>query len=105
MAEGVSPVMYEYSLLKKRYFRDDLPELQVYHFYKVSTGYDLRNIQQLSIYHPHSNCMKNFTTLGIKCLDAGIHPEAYQAFWTTCTEEERKQIENIQSALKRGIEY
>lgn len=63
LAAGHNPIMWTYPPLKEYYFQDDKPEINVYHFYACSTGYDLRHLFELSIFFPEN-----------------MHGEAYSAF-------------------------
>jgi hypothetical protein len=69
ISAGVNPIMWNYPSLKESYFQENSPELNVFHFYEVNEGYDLKNIWELSILNPrdlHPDAMCRY--LGIDSL-------------------------------------
>ncbi|MBD1893796.1 hypothetical protein [Coleofasciculus sp. FACHB-129] len=76
----LNPLMADYFYLKKRYFREDAPDINVYQFYEVSDGFDLRHMLQFNIYsqnQPLPEFRSIEDRLSIKCLEGGMHPEVY----------------------------
>lgn len=52
LAAGVNPVIWNYVNLPEKYFFDETPNINLFHFFNVSDGYDLKNIWELSINKP-----------------------------------------------------
>lgn len=76
----LNPLMTDYFYLKQRYFREDTPDINVYQFYEVSGGFDLRHMLQFNIHcqtQPLPEFIQIRNKLSIKCLDGGMHPEAF----------------------------
>lgn len=73
----------KYCYLKKRYFRNDSPDLNIYQFCEVSQDYyDLRHISQLNevARFPDSRCpsFKDIKDqISVKCPEGGVHSEVY----------------------------
>lgn len=54
IAAGVNPIMYSYPAIGEQYIAKSQASLNIYHFYEIPTGYDLKHIFELSIFYPHN---------------------------------------------------
>ena len=54
LCAGVNPIMWNYPTLPEQYFKDSVPNLNLFHFYEVSSGFDIKNIWELSIDKPQN---------------------------------------------------
>jgi len=61
LCAGVNPIMWNYSTLPEQYFKDSTPNLNLFHFYEISTGFDLKNIWELSIDIPQKLHIEAFS--------------------------------------------
>jgi hypothetical protein len=52
LCAGVNPIMWNYPTLPEQYFKESVPKLNLFHFYEVTEGYDLKNIWELAIDFP-----------------------------------------------------
>jgi hypothetical protein len=72
LSAGVNPVMWNYFTLSEKYLQPDIPILNIFHFYEVEEGFDLKHLSELSIFYPWR-----------------LHPEAFSKFLKNekCSEE------------------
>lgn len=61
LCAGVNPIMWNYATLSEQYFNDSTPNLNLFHFYEVSYGFDIKNIWELSIYSPQKLHLEAFS--------------------------------------------
>lgn len=52
ISAGINPIMWTYPSLREMYFADKCPNLNVFHFYEVTGGFDLKNIWELNTNKP-----------------------------------------------------
>jgi hypothetical protein len=70
LCAGINPIMWNYPTLPDNYFKDSTPNLNLFHFYEVSTGFDLKNIWELVIDIPQKLHIEAFS----KYMDLGETP-------------------------------
>jgi len=61
LCAGVNPIMWNYPTLPEEYFKDSTPNLNLFHFYEVSSGFDLKNIWELAIDTPQKLHIEAFS--------------------------------------------
>jgi hypothetical protein len=61
LCAGINPIMWNYPTLPEQYFKDSVPNLNLFHFYEVSSGFDIKNIWELSIDNPQNLHIEAFS--------------------------------------------
>ena len=61
LCAGINPIMWNYPTLPEQYFNESTPNLNLFHFYEVSKGFDLKNIWELSIDVPQNLHVEAFS--------------------------------------------
>lgn len=69
LAAGVNPIIWNYVNLPEVYFSEDSPKVNLFHFYAVNDGFDIKNIWELSIYKPrymHIESLMHYNLISIE---------------------------------------
>jgi hypothetical protein len=61
LCAGINPIMWNYPTLPEVYFKESTPNINLFHFYEISTGFDLKNIWELSIDFPQNLHIEAFS--------------------------------------------
>jgi hypothetical protein len=97
LCAGINPIMWNYPTLPEQYFNDSVPKLNLFHFYEVSSGFDIKNVWELSIDNPQALHIEAFS----KFLKLDSIPDeneiygSYLDFFNSQHELSNEDIENL----------